>query len=291
MLTKSPLIVPVEGRDFIRLPNGVIQVRHDYGDLLGSYVEADIPDVLSAVDHTLAIAKRKKYEKLLRVENQEFYDLVGKLKAAGRSLILVFQGRDAAGKSGAIERIVQAIDYDFKNFQWIAIGPPTDEELAHPFLWRFGGQRLPGFGQTRAFDRSWNERVLVEIVDKLTDKDALRASFAQIRGWEWQRVQEGSIVVKIWMDISYEEQDKRFKQRKADKPRKSTDADEKARASWPKYTVCANEMFYRLSPAFAPWYIVSSEDKRYSRVHVLQLVNSVMRRALANGGPGHDFAQ
>lgn len=280
MLTKS-LITPVEGRDFDRLPNGVIRVRRQYGNLIEPYAPADIPDVLSAVDHSLAIEKRKKYEKRLRAETGEFYDLIGKLLQSKRSLVFVFQGRDSAGKSGAIERIVQAIDYDFKNFQWVTIGKPTEEELLHPFLWRFGtGDRAPRHGQTRAFDRSWNERVLVEVVEKLTPKEELQASFAQIRVFEWQKHQEGTIFVKIWMDITHDEQGERFKQRKAEKPRKSTDADETARANWDKYTIAANEMFYRLSPEFAPWYIVSSEDKRYSRVTVLQLANQILREQL-----------
>lgn len=280
MLSKK-LIVPVEGKDFVRLPNGVIEISRPYPNLIEPYAAAGIPDYLSAVDHSLAIEKRKKYEALLRAETNEFYDLVGKLQAAGRSLILVFQGRDSAGKSGAIERILQAMDYDFKNFQWVAIGKPNDEELAHPFLWRFCiGDRMPKSGQVRAFDRSWNERVLVEVVEKLTPKPALEASFAEIRAFEWLRKQEGAIFVKIWMDITYEEQAERFKQRKAEKPRKSTDADEQARKKWPQYTIAANEMFHRTSTDFAPWHIVSSEDKRYSRVTVLQLTNSILRKQL-----------
>lgn len=280
MLAKQ-LIKPVEGQDFVRLPSGVIRIGHPFHNLIEPYAEADIPDFLSAVDHTLAIEKRKKYEKMLRAETNEFYDLVGKLAAAGRSVIFVFQGRDSAGKSGAIERIVQAIDYDFKNFMWVTIGKPTDEEKQHPFLWRFGiGDRVPKHGQVRAFDRSWNERLLVEVVDKLASKEDLMASYAQVRAYEWLRRQEGAIFVKVWMDITYDEQGERFKQRKAEKPRKSTDADEDARGKWDKYTIAANEMFFRTGTDFAPWYLVSSEDKRYSRVTVLQLANQLIRADL-----------
>src|SRR5262249_28658227 len=120
----------------------------------------------------------------------------------------------------------------------------------------------------------------VEVVDKLAPKDELRDSFALIRAFEWLRRQEGAILIKVWMDITFDEQGERFKQRKAEKPRKSTDADEDARGKWDKYTVAANEMFFRTSPEFAPWYIVSSEDKRYSRVNVLRLGNQLIRAEL-----------
>jgi len=273
---------PVLGRDFDLLDNGVIAVRRCFSCVAEPYNKKDKPrDYLSLVDHDLRIKKKETYKRALVREEVAFNKLVRKLEEHRRSLIIVLQGRDGAGKSGACERILHAVDYDHKIFAWIPIGPPTEDERAHPHLWRFmTGERMPKFGQVRVFDRSWHERVLVEPVMKLTPRDAVRASYAELRTFEWLLRSQGAIIVKFWLDISKDEQLARFKSRAASKPWKLSPSDKEARKHWDDYTEAANEMFHRTGTDYAPWYIVSSEDKRYSRVTVLQTINQAIRDAL-----------
>ncbi len=269
------------GKDYDLLDNGVIVVRRSYDNLLDPYKKERIPHYLSQIDHSFRIERKKSYRKALLREETEFNTLVRELESAGRSLILVFQGRDAAGKSGAIIRLFEALGFDPKIFQWIPIGPPTDEELEHDYLWRFNkDDRMPKFGEVRAFDRSWAERVLVEPVMKITSSKLVRKSYAEIRAFEQSLVSRGHIVVKFWLDITPDEQLRRFRKRAANKPWKYSKADKEARKHWDDYTGAANEMFYRTGTQFAPWYVLSSEDKRYSRVTVLQVINMVLRAAL-----------
>jgi AMP-polyphosphate phosphotransferase len=273
---------PVAGRDYDTLDNGVIAVKRCFTNLDDPYDKREkIPDYLSQVDHTLQIKRKKTYRKALLREETEFNTLVRKMKDAGRSLMIVFQGRDTAGKSGATERIMQALDYDPKLFLWVPIGPPTDTEKAHSYLWRFfTGERMPEFGQVRVYDRSWFERVLVEPVMKLTPTKDVRKSYSELRMFEKLLTSQGGVVVKLWMDITPDEQSRRFKARAANKPWKLSAADKIARKHWDDYTGAANEMFHRTGTTFAPWYIVSSEDKRYSRVAVLQTINKALREHL-----------
>jgi len=276
---KTDLVV---GRDCAVLDNGVIAVRRCFSTLNEPYTKVrSIPDYLAHVDHSLRIKKKKLYKKALFREEVRFNTLVRKLKDARRSLIVVFQGRDAAGKSGATQRIMQALDNDMKIFLSVPIGPPTDEELAHPYLWRFfKAERMPAFGQVRVFDRSWNERVLVEPVMSLTKPKAIQRSYAELRTFEWILESQGAIIVKFWMDLSKDEQNRRFKARAATKPWKMSPSDREARKHWDAYSSAANEMFFRTGTEFAPWFIVSSEDKWYSRVAVLQTINEVMKAEL-----------
>jgi polyphosphate kinase 2 (PPK2 family) len=207
---------------------------------------------------------------------------VRKLKEVNKSLVVVFQGRDSAGKSGATERIIEALDYDMSIFQAVHIGPPTDEENAHPFLWRFGiHQRVPEYGQARVFDRSWCERLLVEPVMGFVKGEELRLSYAQIRAYEWEKASSGQILVKFWLDITKDEQKARFEKRAKKKPWKVAESDGVARSHWDDYTEAANEMLYRTGTDFAPWYVLSSDDKKYSRITVLEVINHALQRATA----------
>jgi len=275
----------VLGRDYVMLDNGVIAVKRCFSNLDEPYDKREkIPDYLSLVDHKLQIKSKKAYKKALLREETEFNTLVRKLKEARRSLIIVFQGRDTAGKSGATERIMQAVDYDPKLFLWVPIGPPTETEHAHGYVWRFySGERMPEFGQIRVLDRSWWERVLVEVVMKLAPTKELRSSYGELRMLERllsSPAGGNAIVAKIWMDITRDEQHRRFKGRAAHKPWKLSNADKEARKHWDGYTDAANEMFHRGGTQYAPWHIVSSEDKRYSRVAVLQTINQILREQL-----------
>jgi polyphosphate kinase 2 (PPK2 family) len=270
----------VEGRDYTCLRNGCLVVARRFADLLQPYEKEVVPDYLAAVDHSLKLEK-EEYEPLLDKEERRLNELVRELKGEGKSLVVVFQGRDAAGKSGATERILEALDYDMEIFQPVHIGPPTEDEKAHPFLWRFWQyQRIPEAGQARVFDRSWCERLLVEPVMGFVKGEEAKQSYQQVRCFEWLLNSFGIILVKCWLDITKDEQQNRFDRRKKKKPWKLSESDDVARRHWDDYTRAANEMFYRTGTDFAPWYLISSEDKRYSRVGVLQVINHVLDQQL-----------
>jgi len=267
-------------KNFTLQKNGVIKVAGEFPNLIEPWSKTKIPDYLSAVDHSLAMGKAE-YEKALKKEETEFNLLVRELEAAKKFLIVVLQGRDGAGKTGATMRITEALGYDFKIFGSVPIGPPSEEEAAHYYMWRFGKhERMPAFGQVRVFDRSWQERVLVELVMKFTSEDKIRDSYAELRVNEWLMDRYGGIICKVWLDISKPEQKRRFKERKKDKPWKVSASDAIARAHWDDYTPAANELFHRTGSTFAPQFIISSEDKRYSRVTLLQVLNQRMREVL-----------
>lgn len=264
----------------VLLESGAIRIARKFQNITEPYVDVQIPDYLSLVDHSLAL-KRRKYETRIGEEERNLNESVRLLAKAKKSLIVVFQGRDGAGKSGATVRIIQALGYDMKIFQGVPIGPPSDEERARPYLWRFTrSDRMPANGQVRVFDRSWAERVLVEPVMNLTPRKKIEDSYAEIRAFEWILERGSAIIVKFWLDISKEEQLQRFEARAKDKAWKISPSDSEARKHWDAYTDAANEMLYRTGTEFAPWYLVSSEDKRYSRVIVLSLINKELQIAL-----------
>ncbi len=271
------------GEPFTVLDNGAIKIARQFHSPTDEYQKEKPVDFLGKVNHKLAIEKKKKYKKALDEKEIELNELVRQLHGIGKSVIVAFQGRDGAGKSGATARIVQALGFDMSIFQGVAIKKPTEEELAHPYLWRFfRNDRMPARGQMRVFDRSWAERVLVERVKNLTPEKAIKKSYTEIRTFEWLLEQQGCIVIKLWLDITKDEQWNRLEERRKHKQWKLTPDDLEAREHWDDYTKAANEMFLRTGTDYAPWYIISSEDKRYSRVTVLDIINSELKAALKN---------
>jgi polyphosphate kinase 2 (PPK2 family) len=283
MAKKIKFVKPVAGADFVRQSNGVIVVSRHCPELRAPYdSDEKIPDYLSLIDHSLAIEKRKHYEADLKAAELELNELVrGKLEKARMALLITLQGRDGAGKTGTRKVVSEGLDDDDKIFSSFGFGPPEEHERKHAYLWRFfTGERMPRVGQVRVFDRCWQERVLVEKVMKLTPQADIEKSFAQVRSFEWMLNDLGVIVVKFWLDISKDEQKKRFEERAKNKKWKLSDSDEVARSHWDDYTVAANELIHRTGTDFAPQYLISSEDKRYCRVAVLQTINQAVREAL-----------
>jgi polyphosphate kinase 2 (PPK2 family) len=264
--------------------DGIIHVARPYANPSEPFAKVkgeDVPDYLAMVDHDLTFESKTDYEKALKAEERRLNLLVRQLAEAKKFLAVVFQGRDGAGKSGAVIRISEALDHDSKLFRSVPIGPPSEEERAHPPQWRFfRDDRMPAYGQVRVYDRSWAEEVLVVRVNKIKPDAVWQKAYALNRTMEWMFEQEGGIVVKIWFDITKAEQKRRFKARAEEKPWKLSASDAEARKKWKHYTKAANEMFLRTSADYAPWFIISSEDKRYSRVHVLKVINEQLEAAL-----------
>ncbi|MEJ5210202.1 MAG: polyphosphate:AMP phosphotransferase, partial [Burkholderiales bacterium] len=191
------------------------------------------------------------------------------IKASGQRMIVIFEGRDAAGKGGTIRRITAALDA--RIYRVIPIAAPTEEERAHPYLWRFW-RHVPPRGRIAIFDRSWYGRVLVERVEGFaTPAEWLRA-YGEINDFETELTMSGILVAKYWLAISHREQLARFRAREKTgyKKYKITPEDWRNRAKWDAYQRAACDMIDRTSTELAPWVLVEAEDKHYARIKVLK---------------------
>jgi polyphosphate:AMP phosphotransferase len=183
--------------------------------------------------------------------------------------VALFEGWDAAGKGGAIRRVVEAIDP--RLISVVPVAAPTDEERAHHYLWRFW-RHLPRDGRMMIFDRTWYGRVLVERVEGFATEPEWRRAYLEINDFEEQLVQHGCVLAKFWLHISKEEQLRRFEDRQNTEAKryKITEEDWRNRKQWPLYEDAINEMVARTSTQYAPWTIVAGNDKRCARVQILQ---------------------
>ena len=194
-------------------------------------------------------------------------------------VLVLFEGWDAAGKGGAIKRLTDTLDP--RSYKVHAFAAPTHEEKEYHYLWRFWRQ-IPGEGNIRIFDRSWYGRVLVERIEGFASELEWRRSYKEINEFEAQLTSADYVLVKFWLHISYEEQLRRFEERKNNlfKQYKLTDEDWRNREKWPLYYVAVNQMIARTSTPAAPWTIVPGNDKYYARVHVLETVINAIQLKL-----------
>ena len=234
--------------------------------------------VLGVLDLTQAI-DRDRYQLDLAKQQGRLNRLQRDAAARGLSTIAVFEGWDAAGKGGAIRRVTAALDA--RHYRVIPIGAPTDEELAHHYLWRFM-RHLSRAGRITIFDRSWYGRVLVERVEGLASREEYTRAYSEINEFEDQLVDHGILLVKFWLHISKDEQLRRFeeRQRTPHKAWKLTDEDWRNRERWEQYELAVNEMVARTSTRRAPWVLVEANDKLFARIKVIRTLADRLERAL-----------
>jgi polyphosphate kinase 2 (PPK2 family) len=216
---------------------------------------------------TLIEANDKRLEEYQGKLNQ----LCRKAKERGVSSILVFEGWDAAGKGGAIRRMVAALDA--RDYQVIPIAAPTDEEGAQHYLWRFW-RHLSRAGRMTIFDRSWYGRVLVERVEGFAEEAEWKRAYAEINEFEDQLVEHGIVLCKFWFHITKDEQLARFKARELTpyKRWKLTDEDWRNREKWDDYEAAVDDMIEHTSTTLAPWTLIEANDKRFARIKVLATI-------------------
>ncbi len=243
-----------------------------------SAAAADGVDVLSALDLKKALTKKRYDRELLRFQGR-LNVLSREKKFRKRSLVVVFEGNDAAGKGGSIRRVVGALDS--RQVRVIPIAAPTEEERAQPYLWRFW-RPLPRRGHVAIFDRSWYGRVLVERVEGFCKEADWRRAYAEINDFEEQLDRHGAVVVKFWLAIGKDEQLKRFQEREATgfKRFKIGPEDWRNREKWDAYADAVREMVERTSTDVAPWTLVESNDKYHARVKVLRTIVERLEEAL-----------
>jgi polyphosphate:AMP phosphotransferase len=235
----------------------------------------------SGVDLRKSLSQEEYRERLKKLQER-----VGELQCELNHLkvptIVVFEGWDAAGKGGAIQRLT--IELNPRGYEVVPVGTPTIDEKAHHYLWRFY-QKLPPAGHVRIFDRSWYGRVLVERVEGLCTTEEWKRAYKEINAFEEMLVDNGTVLVKIWMEIDKDTQLQRFQEREKDhgKQWKITEDDWRNRDKWDFYGRAVDEMLFRTSTNQAPWTIVESNDKYYSRVKTLQTIVQAMEAKLPKG--------
>ena len=223
-------------------------------------IDIDDPDMDKSDYHKQLDKKQTRLAQLLRARQ-------------GRHVVFAFEGMDAAGKGGAIKRLVAPLDP--REYQVYNIGAPMLYELHHPYLWRFW-TRLPNEREDRMsriaiFDRTWYGRVLVERIEGFATDAQWQRAYEEINRFESQLVTSGTIVLKYWLAIDKKEQLERFEDRKETphKQFKLTEDDWRNRKKWSDYVQAAADMLARTDTQAAPWCVVATNDKRTARLAVL----------------------
>jgi polyphosphate:AMP phosphotransferase len=224
--------------------------------------------VLKSLDLTRKVNKRT-FKRTLEDYQGSLNLLTRHPKFKDLSVMVVFEGNDAAGKGGAIRRVTAALDA--RIYQVIPIAAPTDEERARPYLWRFW-RRVPCRGRVAIFDRSWYGRVLVERIERYCSPHGWTRAYGEINDFEAQLAGHGIVVAKFWLSISKDEQLRRFRERESTgfKRFKITDEDWRNRRKWNQYESAVCDMVERTSTVQAPWTLVEANDKHFARVKVLK---------------------
>jgi polyphosphate kinase 2 (PPK2 family) len=223
--------------------------------------------MLASVDMSLLLDKQV-YKKRLILSQVALSQLGYQVYVQQRPVVILFEGWDAGGKGGAIKRITEKLDP--RGYVVHPIVAPQGDDKTRHYLWRFW-RRLPEAGQIAIFDRSWYGRVMVERVEGFAKEVEWKRAYREINQFESQLVDFGVILFKFWLNITRDEQLRRFEDRANDKLRswKLTDEDWRNREKWDAYESAVNEMLLKTSTLQAPWTIVEGNDKRFARVKVL----------------------
>jgi polyphosphate kinase 2 (PPK2 family) len=214
---------------------------------------------------------KKEYRRLVNRYQTEVRLLGYHVYQQKRPVVMVFEGWDAAGKGGAISRLTERMDP--RGYLVHPIAAPRGDDADKHYLWRFW-RRLPARGEIAIFDRSWYGRVMVERIEGFCTEAEWQRAFDEIREFEQQLVDFGTIVFKFWMHVSKDEQKRRFDERSAHptKSWKLTDEDWRNREKWDLYEQAVEDMLIRTTTAQAPWTIVAGNDKYCARIQVLRTV-------------------
>lgn len=232
-----------------------------------------------------ALAKAKKDEKkALRRRNQEqslkpyqaqLLRMQQYLEDTGKRMVILFEGRDAAGKGGTIRRVTRYMNE--KHYRIVALGKPTDEQKSQWFFQKYVTQ-LPRGGEVVLFDRSWYNRAMVEPVFGFCTPEEYKNFMRGVCGFEKDLVRQGTIMVKLYFSVTKEEQARRFDRRKTDPLRqwKLSEVDVQAQERWDDFTNQKYEMLKKTHTSHAPWTVIRSNDKYLARLNAMKVIlNSV----------------
>ena len=226
--------------------------------------------VLSGVDLTKDLDKAV-YKKRIDELQKKLEYLHGELYRHRIPVVLGFEGWDAGGKGGAIKRLTSHLDP--RGYQVNPTASPNDVEKVHHYLWRFWNN-MPKAGPIAIFDRTWYGRVMVERIEGFCTEEEWKRAYQEINEMEAHMANFGAVVLKFWLHIDKDEQERRFKERMENpaKQWKITDEDWRNREKWDQYEEAVNEMLIRTSTTYAPWIVVEGNSKYYARVKILETV-------------------
>jgi polyphosphate kinase 2 len=217
----------------------------------------------------------KQYEAELQKLQVELIKLQAWIKEKGLKVVVLFEGRDAAGKGDTIKRITEKLNP--RIVRVVALPVPTEREKTQWYFQRYV-QHLPAAGEMVLFDRSWYNRAGVERVMGFCTEDEVREFFRSVPEFESMLIRSGIILIKYWFSVSDEEQERRFRARIDDITRrwKLSPMDMASRTKWVEYSKAKDEMFRYTDTKQSPWYVVNSDDKKLARLscisHLLSMI-------------------
>jgi len=219
------------------------------------------------------IVRNVEYEQELVQLQVELIKLQNWVYENKKRVMIIFEGRDAAGKGGAIKRFIQYLNP--RKFRVAALPKPTEVEIGQFYFQRYF-KHLPNPGEIVFFDRSWYNRAIVEPVYGFCSKDQYEKFMKEVPEIEHALIDDGIIMIKFWFSISKDTQQKRFKERMENplKRWKLSPVDQKAQEMWDVITHYKEEMFSRTHTSYAPWIIVDSNDKKSARLESIKYVLS-----------------
>ena len=232
--------------------------------------------VLSGIDLSKSLTE-EEYKTRLKKLQKRLAELHSELYRLRIPVVIGFEGWDAGGKGGAIKRLTRNLDP--RGYRVNPTAAPNDIEKVHHYLWRFWNS-VPKAGHIAIFDRTWYGRVMVERIEGFCSEAEWRRAYQEINEMESHMANAGAVVLKFWLHIDKDEQERRFRERQANpaKQWKITDEDWRNREKWDQYEEAVNEMLIRTSTTYAPWIVVEGNDKRYARVKVLQTVVDALEK-------------
>ena len=232
--------------------------------------------VLSGIDLSKSLTE-EEYKTRLKKLQKRLAELHSELYRLRIPVVIGFEGWDAGGKGGAIKRLTSNLDP--RGYRVNPTAAPNDIEKVHHYLWRFWNS-VPKAGHIAIFDRTLYGRVMVERIEGFCSEAEWRRAYQEINEMESHMANAGAVVLKFWLHIDKDEQERRFRERQANpaKQWKITDEDWRNREKWDQYEEAVNEMLIRTSTTYAPWIVVEGNDKRYARVKVLQTVVDALEK-------------
>ncbi len=259
---KNPEFVEYRGQQ-VKLT----ELLNDYRDMRNKLAQ-------SKSENRSAVVRRRQ-EKSLKPYQAELIRMQKYLEETKTRMIIVFEGRDAAGKGGTIRRVSRYMNE--KRYRLVALGKPTEEQRHQWFFQRYVAQ-FPTGGEVVLFDRSWYNRAVVEPIFGFCSEQEYQNFMYGVVGFEKDLVRQGTILVKLYFSVTKDEQSRRFERRKTDPLRqwKLSEIDAQAQDRWDDFTRQKYEMIKRTHAAHAPWTIIRSNNKYRARINAMKVIlNSV----------------
>ncbi len=246
----------------------------EYDQLIREYKSLKDNAITNKKLYRKAVSKYLQ-EKELKPYQAELIKMQQTLEKTGQKMIILFEGRDAAGKGGTIRRVTRYMNE--KHYRVVALGRPTEEQKTQWFFQRYVAE-FPHGGEIVLFDRSWYNRAMVEPVFGFCSDEEYENFMHGVIGFEKDLVRQGTILIKLYFSVTKDEQKRRFERRKNDKLRqwKLSEVDLQAQDRWDDFTEMKYRMLKRTSTVECPWTIIRSDNKHKARLNAMKVILNVV---------------